>query len=99
MRRSVDTERLLEAGERGVHLLFDTPTIAEAYAQDARRLEAVVRSDADGVERAIKGLLAQPSADAGRAFVGSLPRELQYVLVLLYFELLDGRLRRRRVLH
>ena len=28
-----------------------------------------------------------------------LPRELQYVLVLLYFELLDGRLRRRRILH
>jgi hypothetical protein len=95
----MDTEGLLEAGERGLHLLFDTGTIAEAYAQDARRLEAVVRSDADGVERAIRGLLAQPSAMAGRAFVVSLPRELQYVLVLLYFELLEGRLRRRRILH
>jgi hypothetical protein len=95
----VDTERLLAAGERGSHLLFDTPTIAEAFAQDARRLEAVVRADAAGVERAIRGLLAQPTCTAGRVFVETLPRELQYVLVLLYFELLDGRLRRRRVLH
>jgi hypothetical protein len=95
----VDTQLLLETGAKGVHLLFDTGTIAEAFAQDARHLEAVVRGDAEGVERAIRGLLAQPTCAAGRAFVGSLPRELQYVLVLLYFELLDGRLRRRRTLH
>jgi hypothetical protein len=95
----MDTERLLAAGERGSHLLFDTRTIAEAYSQDARRLEAVVRSDAPAVERAIHGLLAQRDCSEGRAFVASLPRELQYVLVLLYFEALDGRLRKRRVLH
>jgi hypothetical protein len=95
----VDTQLLIETGTKGVHLLFDTATIAEAFAQDARQLEAVVRADAEGVERAIRGLMAQPTCSAGRAFVESLPRELQYVLVLLYFELLDGRLRRLRVLH
>jgi hypothetical protein len=95
----MDTERVLAAGERGLHLLFDTATIAEAYAQDPRRLEAAVRADAAGVEHAIRGLLAQPTATAGRRFVVSLPREVQYVLVLLYFELLDGRLRRRCALH
>jgi hypothetical protein len=97
--KAMDTERLLAAGERGSHLLFDTRTIAEAYSQDARQLEAVVRSDGPAVERAIHGLLAQPTCSAGRVFVESLPRALQYVLVLLYFELLDGRLRRRRILH
>jgi hypothetical protein len=95
----VDTDRLLASGERGIHLLFDNGTIAEAFAQDARALEARVRGDAEGIERAIRGLLAQPSATEGRAFVSTLPRELQYVLVLLYFELLDERLRRRRDLH
>jgi hypothetical protein len=95
----VDTEGVLASGERGIHLLFDTGTIAEAFAQDAARLEAHVRGDGEAVERAIRGLLAQPSATAGRAFVEGLPRELQYVLVLLYFELLDERLRRRRTLH
>lgn len=95
----MDTERLLAAGERGSHLLFDTPTITEAFSQDARQLEAVVRADGAAVERAIHGLLAQPTCSAGRAYVASLPRALQYVMVLLYFELLDGRLRRRRVLH
>lgn len=95
----MDTERLLESGVRGVHLLFDTGTITAAFAQDAARLEAWVRGEPDGVERAIRGLLAQPSATEGRAFVARLPQELQYVLVLLYFELLDERLRKRRTLH
>lgn len=95
----MDTERVLSSGERGIHLLFDTGTIAAAFAQDAARLEAWVRGDGEGVERAIRGLLAQPSATEGRAFVARLPRELQYVLVLLYFELLDERIRRRRTLH
>jgi hypothetical protein len=95
----MDTERLLASGERGMHLLFETATIAEAFSQDARELEAAVRADAEGVERAIRGLLAQPTGLAGRAFVESLPRHLQYVLVLLYFELLDGRLRRSGILH
>jgi hypothetical protein len=95
----VDTERLLASGEKGIHLLFDNGTISAAFAQDAGRLEAWVRGDGEGVERAIRGLLAQPSATEGRAFVARLPRELQYVLVLLYFELLDERLRRRRTLH
>ena len=90
---------MLSSGERGIHLLFDTGTIAAAFAQDAARLEAWVRGDGAGVERAIRGLLAQPSATEGRAFVARLPCELQYVLVLLYFELLDERLRRRRTLH
>jgi len=95
----VDTERLLESGERGIHLLFDNRTIAEAYAQDPVRLEGWVRSAGEEVEQAILGLLAQPDATAGRAFVAGLPAEPRSMLVLLYFELLDDRLRRRRVLH
>jgi hypothetical protein len=95
----MDTDSLLDVGERGTHLLFDTATIAEAFAQDARELEAVVRGDGAGVEKAIRGLLAQPSCEAGRAFVDALPRELRYVMVLLYFELLEGRLRKHCALH
>jgi hypothetical protein len=95
----MDTERLLDVGERGTHLLFDTATIAEAFAQDARELEALVRGDGAGVEAAIRGLLAQPSCEAGRTFVDGLPRALRYVLVLLYFELLEGRLRKHCTLH
>lgn len=95
----MDTEGLLASGERGIHLLFDNGTIQAAFAQDAARLEAWVRGEGEGVELAIRGLLAQPSAADGRAFVEGLPRELQYVLVLLYFELLDERLRRARTLH
>ncbi|HVH06909.1 MAG TPA: hypothetical protein VNE71_13010, partial [Myxococcota bacterium] len=95
----MDTESLLAVGERGTHLLFDTPTIAEAFSQDARELEAVVRGDGAGVERAIRDLLAQPSCAAAREFVDALPRTFRYVIVLLYFELLEGRVRRHCALH
>ena len=95
----MDTERLLAVGERGTHLLFDTRTIFEAFSQDARELEAVVRGDGAGVEASIRGLLAQPSCSAGRAFVDALPREHRYVLVLLYFELLEGRVKKHGIVH
>ena len=95
----MDTESLLDAGERGTHLLFDTATIFEAFSQDARELEAIVRGDGAAVEASIRGLLAQPSCGAGRAFVDALPPAHRYVLVLLYFELLEGRLRKHCALH
>jgi hypothetical protein len=39
------------------------------------------------------------SPEAGRSFVGGLPLEIRHVLVLLYFELLDDRLRDRQTRH
>jgi hypothetical protein len=90
----MDTQRLLACGARGVHLLFDRDVIAEAFEQRAEDLRAVVDEDLDGIQTAVERLLELPDAGAGRTFIEHLPRPVQHVLVLLYFELLDGSLRR-----
>jgi hypothetical protein len=93
----VDTQRLLACGARGTHLLFDRQVIAEAFEQPAEDLRAVVDRELDGIQAAVRELLELPDAGAGRAFIEALPRPVQHVIVLLYFELLDGALRRDRV--
>ena len=96
---AMDTERLLAESERGIHLLFDTGTIAEAFAQDPRRLELALLREGPAVQDVVDALWRQPSAAAGRRFVAALPAALRHLLVVLYFELLDGRLLPGRVLH
>lgn len=90
----MDTQRLLQTAARGVHLLFDTRTIAEAFEQDAEVLRAVIEREMESIQSAVHFLLQLPNADQGREFIASLPRLVQYVIVLLYFELVDGQIRR-----
>jgi hypothetical protein len=95
----MDAEGILQAGERGIHLLFDTDTIAEAFDQDGEMLQEVCRRRRLEIESVLVQLMALPTARDARTFIQSLPRQLQHVLVLLYFELLDGRLRRVHTIH
>ncbi len=95
----MDTERLLDIGARGIHLLFDTETIVRAFQQDADLLRDELDGRFDEVHFAIDGLVRIPNAELARDFIEDLPVSVRYVLVLLYFELLDGRLRDAAVLH
>lgn len=91
----MDTQRLLEIGARGMHLLFDERVIAEAFEQQADVMRSIVDAELESIQGAVQGLLELPDAAAGRAYIAGLPRRVQYVIVLLYFELLDGSLRQR----
>jgi hypothetical protein len=95
----LNTERLLATGARGVHLLFDREMIASAFRQDAATLRRVVDARLPEIQHAAVQLLELESADDGRAFVAELPTEVRHVIVLLYFELLDDRLRRSETRH
>ena len=95
----VDTERVLEIGERGIHLLFDRSMITEAFGQDAERLRTAVSGRFEEIHLAVQHLTTLPNAAEGRRFIGGLAPEVRHVLVLLYFELLDGRIRRNPTLH
>ena len=91
----MDAEGILVAGEHGIHLLFDTSTIGAAFAEDPQVLRAIVASRRLELRAVLEAILAAPAADQARAFIAELPSELRHVLVMLYFELLDRRLRRR----
>ena len=89
----------MAVSERGTHLLFDNETIAEAYAQDPGRLERVILCEGPHLQTVIEDLLRQPTAVEGRQYLDQLSRDVRYILVLVYFELLDGRLLAARVVH
>lgn len=95
----MDTERLLEIGERGIHLLFDSAMINEAFGQDADALRRSLDGRFDEIHFAVAHLADLESVAQGRHFIEGLEPPVRHVVVLLYFELLDGRLRRHRVLH
>jgi hypothetical protein len=95
----MDTELLMAASERGIHLLFETETIAEAYRQDVDRLRDALAGRLDEVQFVIRHVLKLGDANAARDYIAGLAPALRHILVLLYFELLDSRLRERPTLH
>jgi hypothetical protein len=90
----MDPESLFFAGERGYHLLFDPPTIEAAYAADPAVMRTMVTARRREVEASLASLLACDTAAEARDLIGGLSEECRHVLVLLYFELLEGRVRR-----
>ncbi len=90
----MNTEWIFSSGTRGIHLLFDTHTIAEAFSQDPDHLLDIVEERLDEVHEMVHSLLSQPSAHRGRKFIEDLPAEMRHVMVLLYFEVIEGRLRK-----
>jgi hypothetical protein len=95
----MDARTLFETSARGIHLLFDTPTIAEAFGEEPKALRRTVEQRFPEIRYVVHHLLALPSAVDGREFIAGLPRDLRCVIVLLYFELLDDRLRRSPLRH
>ena len=95
----MDTDLLMETGARGIHLLFETETIAEAYRQDADHLRDALAGREDEIQFVISHVIKLRDANAARDYIGGLAPALRYMLVLLYFDLLDSRLRRHPTLH
>jgi hypothetical protein len=82
-------------GERGLHVLFDTSTIEAAFESDAAALRRVVLARRGELETVLSAILCAPDASLARTLVADLDTPLRHVLVHLYFEILEGRIRRR----
>ena len=82
-------------GERGFHLLFDTATISAAFDEDPGAVRAAVVAHRSELEAVLGEILGIDDAIAARSLIATLPSELRHVLVHLYFEILESRLRRR----
>jgi hypothetical protein len=95
----MNTDLLMEASERGIHLLFETEAIAEAYRQDADRLRDALEGRLEEVHFVIRHVIKLGDANAARDYIAGLAPALRHILVLLYFELLDSRLRQHPILH
>lgn len=95
----MDTDMLMEAGERGIHLLFETETITEAFRQDADRLREALTDRTEEIHFVVRHLVGLRDANRAREYIAGLAPAIRHILVLLYFELLDSRLRHRPTLH
>jgi hypothetical protein len=82
-------------GERGLHLLFEPDTIEAALDQDPGALRDVVVAHRGALEAVLGEILCLADAGTARALIAALPPELRHVLVHLYFEILEGRMRQR----
>jgi len=82
-------------GERGFHLLFDAATISAAFDEDPGAVRAAVVAHRRELEGVLGEILGIDDALAARTLIATLPSELRHVLVHLYFEILESRLRRR----
>ncbi|MEN8181719.1 MAG: hypothetical protein ABFS46_04190 [Myxococcota bacterium] len=95
----MDTNRLLDAGECGTHLLFEHQAIEEAFAQRVEDLRGIVGARLEEIHAAVEHVVSVPDLPAAQRFVSRLPSEVRHVLVMLYFELLEGRVRAKQPLH
>jgi len=91
---AVNGEGIFELGERGFHLLFDERTLATALGEDPAALRAVIVAHRAELEEVLTEILGIADAGAARGLIAALPPELRNVLVHLYFEILEGRMRR-----
>jgi hypothetical protein len=88
-------ESIFLLGERGLHLLFDAATISAAFGEDPGMLREAVVSHRTEIEAVLGEIVGIDDAATARTFIAALPPELRHVLVHLYFEILENRLRRR----
>ncbi len=88
-------ESIFLLGERGLHLLFDAATISAAFGEDPGMLRAALVAHRNELEDVLGEIAGSGDAAAARALIAALPPGLRHVLVHLYFEILEGRLRRR----
>jgi hypothetical protein len=92
----LNTEFLIAEALKGNHLLFPKERIVEAFSRNLPALQAALEARREEIGRTVSALLSLGSLEQGREFVSSLSRDVQHILILLYFQLLEGVLQRRK---
>lgn len=95
----MNTENIIKIGVQGIHVLFDNETIVQAFSQDADYLRDEIEKDLNSIQAYVQKLGKAKTIDDARAFLASLPTPIRYLFVLLYFEMIDERLRKQCVFH
>lgn len=88
-------ESIFLLGERGLHLLFDAAIISAAFGEDPGTLREAVARHRNELEALLGEIVGIDDAATAKTLIAALPPGLRHVVVHLYFEILEGRLRRR----
>ncbi|HUT53554.1 MAG TPA: hypothetical protein VM658_09200 [bacterium] len=82
-------EYVLQLGAHGNHVLFENDRIREAFAKKEDELADLGSEHVFQVRQAIREVLAIPEFEGKKQFISSLPRDIQHVLIFLYFQMIE----------
>lgn len=82
-------EYLIEQGLKGNHVLFDVDDIKQAMGGETKDLTDIAPGQAKEVNRAIQEIVAMQGLEEKKDFIKDLPREIQDVIIHLYFQMID----------
>ena len=87
-----ELEYLISLGIKGNHILFKNERIREAFGKDLGKLAAAGKLDVDEINRVVKEIISIQGLEEKKLYIESLPLEMQDVLIILYFQLIDKNL-------
>jgi hypothetical protein len=85
-------EYIFDLGMKGNHLLFDNQRIREAFERDREELADLGSEKIGELRRVLKDVFEIPDLEGKRDYIAGLPEELQYVLIFLYFQIVEKNL-------
>jgi hypothetical protein len=83
-------EYLLAQSVKGLHLLFDSQTIKQAYTQPRNGIMDFDQEDREKVQNLFSGLIQNTSLDAKKDYLSQLSDEDQEVLIKAYFHIVEN---------
>ena len=86
---------ILEEGRKGNHLLFNPEMIRETFAKDQTVLLRLFQEKLSEINQALNHSFGLATFEEKRAYIASLPLDVQHALVFGYFQLLEGNEYRR----
>jgi len=84
-----EVEYLIQCGMIGMHHLFDNDLIREAFSTDIEELTRVSKSRVDEVSKSLARIMESKSLDNAKEVIFNCPRDIQKVLVMIYFKLIE----------
>ena len=82
-------EYVIYLGAQGNHVLFDNARIREAFSKREEDLADLGSTLVSEVREAINRVFSIPEFEAKKQYIASLPRDVQDVLIFLYFQMIE----------
>ena len=82
-------EYVIYLGAQGNHILFDNDSIRETFSKHEHELADLGTELVGQIRDALRMVFQIPEFEDKRDFISSLPRDVQHVLIFLYFQMVE----------
>jgi hypothetical protein len=82
-------EYVIYLGAQGNHILFDNDRIRETFSKHEHELADLGTELVGQIRDALRMVFQIPEFEDKRDFISSLPRDVQHVLIFLYFQMVE----------